>query len=72
MERFLRYSKEHNRAIRLIVIMPDGAMKQISAVVLDYDAAQAKLYVIRPPQNMTLPLSDILSADYARGDEGQD
>ena len=72
MERFLRYSKDHNRDIRLICLMNDGKMRQINAVVLDYDAEQVKLYVLRPPQNVTLPLTDILSADYARGDEGQD
>ena len=72
MERFLRYSREHDRAIRMIAIMPDGRMRQISAVVLSYDAETASLYVLRPPQNVTLPLGNILSADYARGDEGQD
>lgn len=72
MERFLRYSREHNRAIRVICILPDGQMKQLNAVVLSYDAKQVTLYVLRPPQNVTLPLTDILSADYAKGDEGQD
>ena len=29
------------------------------------------LYILRPVSRVTLPLSAILSADYARGDEGQ-
>lgn len=72
MERFLRYSKEHNRAIRLICIMPDGAMRQVNAVVMDWSEREARLYILRPPKYVTLPIENILSADYARGDEGQD
>lgn len=72
MERFLRYSREHNRAIRLIVIMPEGTMRQVNAVVEAYDVREARLYILRPPQRLTLPVENILSADYARGDEGQD
>lgn len=72
MERFLRYSREHDRAIRLILIMPDGAMKQVTAVVQGYDDRSARLYILRPPQKVTVPLTDILSADYIKGDEGQD
>ena len=71
MERFLRYSREHDRAIRLIVTMPDGRMRQVNAVVLAYNEREAQLYILRPPQKVTIPLENILSADYAKGDEGQ-
>lgn len=72
MERFLRYSKEHDRAIRLICVLPDGQMKQVTAVVQAYDAREVRLYILRPPQRLTLPVENILSADYVKGDEGQD
>ena len=33
MNRFFRYSLEHNRAIRMIFLTPEGGFRQVNAVV---------------------------------------
>ena len=71
MERFLRYSKEHQRAVRMILML-DGKLRQVNAVVEQYDGQSASLYILRPMRRVTLSLNEIFSVDYARGDEGQD
>ena len=71
MTRFFRYSMERDRAIRLILIEDDGKISQVNAVVLRYDAQRISLYIIRPPRNITIPLSQVLSASYAPKDEGE-
>ena len=70
MERFLRYSLEHDRAIRVILMHPDGKIRQVNAVVEAMEGDQVRLYIIRPPQRLTLPIRDLLSAANAAGDEG--
>lgn len=72
MYRFLQYSKERNRAIRLMYMDETGALKQVTAVVTAFDDKQVSLYVLRPPRNIALPLDALLSADYTKGDEGQE
>lgn len=72
MERFLRYSLEHQRAIRLIFLAEDGTMKQATAVVEAMDDGCVTIATQRPKARHTLSLGDILSADYRRGDEGQE
>ncbi len=69
MIRFFRYSMEKDRAIRLI-LMDGDKMAQVNAVGLRYDEQKISLYIIRPPRNVTLPLSDVLSASYVPKDEG--
>ena len=71
MERFLQYSRDHERAIRLIALL-DGGMKQLTAVVEAYDDASVSLRTLRPKKELTLPRADVLSADYRKGDEGMD
>ena len=71
MHRMLLYSLEKNRPIRLIFLTPDGGMRQVTAVVERLDDTSAQLYILRPPQRLTLPLTDILSADFTRKDDGQ-
>ena len=70
MERFLRYSLEHDRAIRVIFLEADGRMRQVNAVVEAMADGQVSLYIIRPPRRLTLPLADILGASYTADDEG--
>ena len=70
MERFLRYSLERDRAIRVIFMDPEGRMRQASAVVEAMDDRTVRLYVIRPPRRLTVPLTDILGASYTADDEG--
>lgn len=72
MERFLRYSLEHQRAIRVIFLTESGAMKQATAVVEEIRDGQVTIATQRPKGRYTLPVEEILSADYRRGDEGQD
>lgn len=72
MERFLRYSLEKQRGIRLIFLNDEGVMKQVNAQVLALDASQVRFACLRPRGEWTLPLERILSADYRRGDEAQD
>ena len=69
MTRFFRYSMERDRAIRLI-LMENGRIVQVSAVVLRFDEQKISLYILRPPRNVTLPLTDVLSASYVPKDEG--
>ena len=69
MTRFFRYSMERDRAIRLI-LMENGRIAQVSAVVLRFDEQKISLYILRPPRNVTLPLTDVLSASYVPKDEG--
>ena len=70
MERFLRYSLEHDRAIRVIFLDADGRMRQASAVVEAMDEGHVTLYIIRPPRRVTLAKADILGASYTSDDEG--
>lgn len=69
MERLLQYSLERNRAIRLMY-MDETGLHQITCVVTAMDAAQITVYVVRPPKNLIIRKTDILSADYKKGDEG--
>ena len=71
MERFLRYSLERGRAIRLIYQEEDGSMRQVNAQVKAMDSECIALAVLRPKKEITLPLTRLLSADYRKGDEGQ-
>ena len=70
MERFLRYSLEHERSIRAVFLL-EGVIvqKSISILALDADAATLRIGTRKTP--LVLPLADILSCDYARGDRGE-
>ncbi len=72
MERMLQYSLERNRAIRLMFMAEGGAIRQVTAVVTEITGEQVKLYVLRPPQNLVIRKENLLSADYKKGDEGQE
>jgi len=70
MERFFRYSLERERAIRLIITDENGKLRQLTAIVTAIEADAIKVYVLRPPKDLTIPIASILSADYRKGDEG--
>lgn len=72
MERFLRYSLERGRAIRLIYQEEDGRMRQVSAQVTTIQDGEVSLITLRPRREVTLPMERLLSADYRKGDEGQE
>ena len=70
MERILRYSVDHRRPIRLI-FQREGALQQRNVQVLALEAGRVRLLSRRPREEWEMPLTDVLGADYARGDEGQ-
>ncbi len=70
MERFLRYSLERDKAIRVIYLDPEGRMRQANAVVESIADGKVSLYIMRPPSRVTLPITDILGASYTAKDEG--
>lgn len=71
MKRFLRYALEHDRRIRA-VFLRDGKMMQKTVSVLAFDGKNVTLRAGARQAPFTLPLSDLLSCDYARGDHGED
>lgn len=70
MERILRYSLDHRRPIRLI-FQREGALQQRNVQVLALETGRVRLLSRRPREEWEMPLTDVLGADYARGDEGQ-
>ena len=70
MERILRYSLDHRRPIRLI-FQREGALQRRNVQVLALEAGRVRLLSRRPREEWEMPLTDVLGADYARGDEGQ-
>lgn len=71
MNRFLRYSLQYRRKIR-VMLMLDGAIIQKNAVVLTLDETNATLQFSAKKAPVTVALADILSCDYARGDHGEE
>jgi hypothetical protein len=71
MERFLRYSLEKGQKIRA-VLMLGGRMEQKTVLVTALSPENATLAVGSKKTPVTVPLTDILSCDYARGDHGED
>ena len=70
MIRFLRYAVEHERKIRAVFLL-DGAMMQKTVSVMEYDENTVTLR-IGSKKTFTIPLDDLLSCDYARGDHGEE
>lgn len=71
MERFLRYSLEKQRPIRLIFYDEDGTLRQANAQVQAITPDAVTFTTLRPKAQRSLPHTRILSADYKKGDEGQ-
>lgn len=72
MERFLQYSLERGRVIRLIYQEENGRMRQVNAQVTALQGDRVSFVIQRPRREITLPLWQLLSADYRKGDEGQE
>ncbi len=70
MERFLQYSLERDKPIRLILTEEDGRLRQVSAVVEKREGNLVSLYILRPPRRITIPTDRILAASYMPKDEG--
>ena len=71
MERLLRYSLEHERVIRLMLMTEDGALSQVNARILHYDAEKVDFITTRSPRTVTVARRDILAIDFRKGDDGQ-
>lgn len=71
MERFLRYSLERQRPIRLMFYDDAGTLRQANAQVLSMGQGGVRFTTTRPKAQWDLPLERLLSADYKKGDEGQ-
>lgn len=71
MERLLRYSNEHDRVIRLMLIDEDGNLSQVNARILRYDANTVDFITTRSPRTVTVARQDILAIDFRKGDDGQ-
>ncbi len=71
MTRFLRYALEHGRKIRAVYCL-DGGIVQKTVSVIAYDSQRVTLRAGAKGRPFDIPLSDLLSCDYARGDHGED
>lgn len=70
MERLLRYSVEHDRVIRLMLLQ-EGKLAQVNARVLAYDGEKVEYVTTRSPRTQTALRVDILAVDFRKGDDGQ-
>ena len=71
MERFLLYSLERQRPIRLIFLR-DGRIWQRKVQVLALNENTVRLSSVRPREEWEMPRENLLGAEYAPGDEGQE
>ena len=71
MERLLRFSLEHERIIRLMLMDNLGNLSQVNARILHYDADAVDFVTTRSPRTVTVPRGDILAIDFRKGDDGQ-
>lgn len=70
MERLLRYSVEHDRVIRLMLLQ-EGSLTQVNARVTAYDAEKIEFITTRSPRLQMALRADLLAADFRKGDDGQ-
>ena len=70
MEEFLRYSMDHGRRIKAILLL-DGAMVQQNIVIVRFTQEEFTYTSVKLKKPHTLPLGCLLSAGYARGDTGE-
>ncbi|MBO4377947.1 MAG: hypothetical protein J5889_03230 [Clostridia bacterium] len=69
LERFLRYSLERSQKISMIAEI-DGVMKKMTVTIVRMDENEISYVTSRSTKEKTLDRASILSASYARGDEG--
>ena len=71
MNRFLRYSLEHGRPIRAVFLLGEQ-MVQKTVTVLAVEAGNVTLKIGAKKTPILVPIGDVFSCDYARGDRGED
>lgn len=69
VDRFLRYSLEHQRKIAVIVQDQDG-IRRMNIIVTRIEADTVYHVTARSKKEKALARDQILSASYARGDDG--
>lgn len=69
LDRFFRYSLERAQKIAIIAEI-DGVMKKMTVTIVRLDENEIAYVTSRSSKERTLNRADILSASYARGDEG--
>lgn len=67
VKRFLAYSLAHNRPVKVLLA---DTMKYCNITVIALGEEEVSFLTARRKAPVTLPLRDILSASYARGDDG--
>ena len=71
MIRFLRYAIEHDRKIRAVFLL-EGQMLQKTVSIVEYSEDTVTIRIGSKKTPVVLPMSDLLSCDYARGDHGEE
>jgi len=69
--RFLRYAVEHDRKIRAVFLL-DGQMLQKTVSIVEYSEETVTIRIGSKKTPVVLPMGDLLSCDYARGDHGEE
>ena len=67
VRRFLAYSLAHNRPVKVLLM---EEMKYKNITVIDLSDDQVAYLTAGRKKPLVLPISQILSASYARGDDG--
>ena len=70
MEEFLRYSMDHGRRIKAILLI-DGHMVQQNIIILRFTQEEFTYTSAKQKKPQTLPMNSLLSTGYARGDTGE-
>lgn len=69
VEQFLRYSQTHGRAI-CVIFMKEGVMSARTITVLSFDDSVITYRAGARGKPQQMDRADLLSASYARGDQG--
>lgn len=67
----MRYALEHDRKIRAVFLL-NGTMVQKTVQVLACNETTVTLKAGTKRAPLTIPMADLLSCDYARGDHGEE
>lgn len=69
MKRFLRYAMERDKKLRAVYLR-EGAITQKTVSVVEWNEETVTLRTGSRGKSFTIPMADLLSCDYARGDHG--
>jgi len=69
IDRFLLYSLEHHKKI-LLMIMDEKGIRRVNVTVTGIGDEAVEYVSGRSDKRKSIALADILSASYARGDDG--